>query len=341
MKPRHLAILFALALVLAACNGAGEGVDVNGEQGEDGVEAAPGTLVAAISSQPDQFDPHATTAYASFQVLENVYDTLVVPNPETLEFEPSLAEDWEVSDDDLTWTFNLRDGVTFHDGSEFAADDVVYSFNRIIDEELANAFRFANVDEVTAVDDLTVEVTVSEPTPNLLANIGGFKGMAILSEGAADDFDLATEANGTGPFLLESVGADSVNLGAFEDYWGEGPSVEGVEFRFIAESTTALTELRTGGVHWTDNVPPQEVQTLADDDQVVLETLPSVDYWYMTMNYDAEPFGDPDVRQAIALALDREAITEAAHFDAATVNQTAIPEDSVWYTDYAPYDQDQ
>lgn len=345
---RSILLGVTLALVMAAC-APGEPVQVDGETttgppAGDGTATQPsqagGTLIAAISSQPDQLDTHRTTAYASFQVLENVYDTLVVPAAEDLSFQPSLATDWEVSADNLTWTFNLREGVTFHDGSTFEAADVVYSFNRIIDEELANSFRFATVDEITAVDDMTLEIQLSEPTPNLLANVGGFKGMAIIPEGAADDYDLATEAVGTGPFSLEAVEPSEIRLSANPDYWGEGPFVDGVTYRFISEGSTALTELRTGGVHWTDNIPPQEIESLAGSDEVVLETVPSVDYWYWSANFNREPFGNPLVRQALAFAIDRESITQAAKFGAATVNQTAIPETSFWYLDYAPYSHD-
>jgi peptide/nickel transport system substrate-binding protein len=254
--------------------------------------------------------------------------------------QPSLAESWETSEDQLTWTFTLREGVTFHDGSEFDSADVVYSYNRIIDEELNNSYRFANVESVEADGPQTVVLTVSQPTPNLLALIGAFKGMAILPENAAEDLDLTTEANGTGPFMLESSDASSTVLTAYEDYWGGAPSVSGVEFRYITEPAAALTALRNGEVHWTDNVPPQQVSALEDDDEVELETTPSVDYWYMSMNLDRPPFDDVDVRRAIAFAVDREEVTEAARFDAARPNQTAIPEDSFFYNDYAPFERD-
>ncbi|WP_324275484.1 ABC transporter substrate-binding protein [Blastococcus brunescens] len=291
-----------------------------------------------MAAQPDQFDPHVTSAYPSFQVLENVYDTLVVPNAEDLTMEPSLATDWETSEDGLTWTFTLREDVTFHDGSEFDAADVVYSYNRIIDEELNNSYRFATVESVEAVDPQTVEITVSQPTPNLPALIGGFKGMAILPEGAADEFDLTTEAVGTGPFTLESSDASSTELAAYEDYWGGAPSIDGVEFRYITEPAAALTALENGEVQWTDNIPPQQIESLEGDDALELATTPSVDYWYMSMNYARPPFDNPLVRQAIATAVDREAVTEAARFGAAVPNQTAIPEDSFYHYDYAPFD---
>ncbi|TYP87256.1 ABC transporter substrate-binding protein [Blastococcus xanthinilyticus] len=334
---RLVSLVAAGALILTACGGGGESVDTGAGGGGSGGGS---TLVAAVGAQPDQFDPHVTSAYPSFQVLENVYDTLVVPNPEDLTMEPSLATDWETSEDGLTWTFTLREGVTFHDGSEFDAADVVYSYNRIIDEQLQNAYRFENVTGVEAVDPQTVEITLSQPTPNLPALIGGFKGTAIIPEGAAEEYDLTTEAVGTGPFTLESSDASSTELAAYEEYWGGPPSIDGVEFRYIAEPAAALTALENGEVDWTDNVPPQQIESLEGNDEVELQSIPSVDYWYMSMNFAREPFGNPLVRQAIATAIDREAVTEAARFGAAQANQTAIPEGNFFASDYAPFEAD-
>jgi peptide/nickel transport system substrate-binding protein len=325
------------ALVLTACTGGGESVDTRG--GGDG--GGDDVLVVAIGAQPDQFDPHVTSAYPSFQVLENVYDTLVVPNAENLTMEPGLAESWETSEDALTWTFALREGVTFHDGSEFDSADVVYSYNRIIDEDLVNSYRFADVESVEAPDARTVVIGLRQPTPNLLALIGAFKGMAILPEGAAEDLDLTTEANGTGPFELERSDASSTVLTAYEDYWGGAPSIDGVDFRYITEPAASLTALRNGEVQWTDNVPPQDVESLRGDDEVELDQTPSVDYWAMSMNYARPPFDNPLVRQAIATAVDRAQVTEAARLQAARPNQTAIPEGSFFHYDYAPFEPDQ
>src|SRR5690625_1045199 len=130
-----LAGLASLAL-LAACS-TGEPVDIDG----CGAEQAPGgdaqMLHVAIGGEPDQLDPNKTSSYFSFEVLENVYDTLVETD-ENLQMQPALAESWDISDDNLTWTFQLRDDVTFHDGSDFTSEDVAYSYHRIIDEELAN-----------------------------------------------------------------------------------------------------------------------------------------------------------------------------------------------------------
>ncbi len=126
-------------------------------------EDAGGTLVAAIGAEPDQLDPHVTSAYVSFQVLENVFDTLVEPD-ENLEMVPSLAESWEVSEDGLTYTFTLRDGVTWHDGTPLTADDVVYSYGRIR-ESANNGWRFGTVTDVSAPDDTTVVFTRQRAHP--------------------------------------------------------------------------------------------------------------------------------------------------------------------------------
>ncbi len=303
-------------------------------------EGAGGTLVAAISGEPDQLDPQATTSYNSFQVLENVFDTLVEPD-ENLQMQPALAEDWTISEDGLTYTFMLRDGVTWHDGSDFSADDVVYSFRRIIDTPMANNWRFSTVTDISAPDDSTVVFTVSQPTPNLLSNLGGFKGVAVVQQANVESGEIQTAPIGTGPFKLANyTSGTSIELVRNDDYWGGAPALDGVTFEFISDPTVALTNLQGGEVNWTDNLPPQQVSGLMDSSEVTVESAPSNDYWYFAANEAREPYSDVRVRQAIAYAIDREAITQAATFGNATINETAIPATSGWYFDYAPYTRD-
>ncbi len=322
------------ALTLAGCS-AGESVDIDGADSVDG-----DVLIAAIGGEPDQLDPQRTSSYFAFEVLENVFDTLVAPD-ENLEMQPALAESWEVSDDQLTWTFDLRDGVTFHDGSEFTSEDVVYSYRRIIDEQLANAWKFAAITDITAPDDDTVVITVAQPTPNLLSNLGGFKGMAIVQQENVESGDITTAPIGTGPFSVTGYSSgDRITLAANSDYWGGAPELGGVEFRFISEPATALAALRAGDIHWTDVVPPQQVSELESDDTVQLGLTPSSDYWYLALNEAREPWSDVRVRQALAYAIDRDAIVQAVSYGTAALNQLAIPEQSVWYTEYDEYSTD-
>ncbi len=367
---RVLVLLFAVALVAAACSG-GESVDVDGDSttttaassgdattttaatsdgdattttaAAGGGDAGGGAvLIAAQGAEPDRLDPHLTSAFASFQILENIYDTLVQPGDD-LSMEPALAESWEISDDNLTWTFKMRPGVTWHNGRPFTAADVEYSYNRILDPDFgaANAFRFASVESVTAVDDMTLEIKVTTPTPNLLVNIGGFKGMAIVPQEIVDDGTIDTSPVGTGPFKFVSSSPDQgITLERNDAYWraDEGlPYLDGIQFTQIPDPTVKLTNLQTGEVDWVDTVPPQQLSALESDDSVVVMRVPGGDYHYFASNQTREPFDNPDVRRAIATAINREEIAEAAQFGAAAANQAAIPEGTFWYFDYAPY----
>jgi peptide/nickel transport system substrate-binding protein len=333
LAARLAAVSVAAALGLGACS-SGDAVDT----GDD--EAGAGALTAAIAGEPDQLDPHKTTAYFSFQVLENVYDTLVEPDDD-LKMRPALAESWTTSPDQLSWTFTLRDGVTFHDGQPLTSADVVYSFDRIIDGKLSTAYRFESVKDVVAVDPKTVRIDLTGPTPNLLANIGSFKGTAIVQKKNVDDGKIASAPVGTGPFSFESYQrGTSISLARNDGYWGGAPKLPGVKFTFVKEPGTALANLKGGQVQWTDNIPPAQVESLTSGDEPVVRSVPSNDYWYFALNQAKKPFDDPRVRQAFAWAIDREAIAQAAKFGAAEVNQTAIPETSAWYYDYAPYSQD-
>ncbi len=334
-----LAILLMTALPLAVFAG--------GSTEEGGADASTSAmqdeemiLIAAQGSEPDQLDPHMTSAYASFQVLENVYDTLVQPAAD-LSMEPALAESWEISADNLTWTFTMRDGVTFHNGRELVADDVVYSFERIIAEGL-NGWRFGAVESVTAPDDSTVVITLTQPSPNLLVSIGGFKGMAIVPREIVENGTIGTSPVGTGPFRFVSQSPDEgIVLEKNPDYWraDEGlPMLDGIRFMQIPDAGTKLTALRTGEVHWIDTVPPQNIESLSSEAGIAVGRVPGGDYHYFALNQAREPFDDVRVRQALATAINRAEIAEAAQFGAATANQTAIPaSNAAWYFDYAPY----
>jgi peptide/nickel transport system substrate-binding protein len=299
-----------------------------------------GNLIAAIAGEPDQLDPQKTTAYFSFEVLENVFDTLVEPDA-NLEMRPALAQSWRVSPDQLTWSFQLRKGVTFQDGSPFTADDVVYSYRRIKDEKLSNVDKFSAVTDVSAPNPDTVIIRVKQPTPNLLTNLGGFKGMAIVQRKNVESGQISTHPVGTGPFAFASQkSGDSIALTANPNYWGGRPKVPGVTFRFISEPSTALSALQAGEIDWTDSIPTQRVAQLKNDDSIKLAVTPSNDYWYLALNEAREPWKDPRVRQAIAYAIDRKAIVQATSYGTAAANQLAIPEGNPWYTPYDEYSYD-
>ncbi|MDH2444499.1 ABC transporter substrate-binding protein [Amnibacterium sp. CER49] len=331
--PAVIAGAVAAALLLAGCS-TGSKVDVKGSGGAGG---ASGTLKVAIAGEPDQLDPQKTSSYFSFEVLENVFDTLVEPDAK-LTMQPALAKSWTTSTDQLTWTFSLRQGVTFQDGSKFSASDVVYSYNRIIDDKLSNAYKFANVKSVTAKDPSTVVISLKQPTPNLLSNLGGFKGMAIVEKSNVTDKKIATQPIGTGPFSVAKwTQGDSITLKANPKYWGGAPKVAGITYRFISSGATAIAALKSGEIDWTDSIPAQQVSTLKSASGITLGNVPSNDYWYLALNEKRKPWNDVRVRQAIAYAINRDDIVKVAKYGNAQVNELAIPKQSAWYTSYDKY----
>jgi peptide/nickel transport system substrate-binding protein len=330
---RHLAAVIATMVALFVTVSCAQAQRVDLGQGS-------GNLIAAIAGEPDQLDPQKTSAYFSFEVLENVFDTLVEPDA-NLEMQPALAKAWSISPDQLTWTFHLRNGVTFQDGSPFTAEDVVYSYRRIIDEKLSNVDKFSAVTDVSAPDPDTVLIRVKQPTPNLLTNLGGFKGMAIVQRKNVESGQIATHPVGTGPFAFASQkSGDSITLTANPTYWGGRPKVPGVTFRFISEPSTALSALQAGEIDWTDAIPTQRVAQLKNDDSIKLAVTPSNDYWYLALNEARDPWRDPRVRKAIAYAIDRNAIVQATSYGTAEANQLAIPEGNPWFTPYDKYRYD-
>lgn len=332
MKPAAvITAVLVIAASLAGCS-TGQRVDLGGQSA--------GNLTAAIAGEPDQLDPQKSTAYFSFEVLENVYDTLVEPD-ENLEMRPALAQSWQVSPDQLAWTFHLRPGVTWHDSSPFTADDVVYSYRRIIDGKLANSDKFSAVRDVSAPNPATVVITLARPTPNLLTNLGGFKGTAIVQRANVESGQIATHPVGTGPFAFAGrKSGDSITLTANTNYWAGAPKVRGVTFRFISEPSTALSALQAGEIDWTDAIPPQRVEQLKGDDSIHLAVTPSNDYWYLALNEARAPWNDVRVRQAVAYAIDRDSIVQATSYGTATANQLAIPRGNPWYTPYEGYRHD-
>jgi peptide/nickel transport system substrate-binding protein len=338
MRMRWIAGLGVLTVSLAACS-AGGSVNVGGTSSSaSGASGSGGsTLTAAISGEPDQLDPQKTSDYNSFEVLENVFDTLVEPNA-SLQMEPGLATSWTTSKNQLTWTFTLR-STTWQDGTPFTSADVAYSFNRIIGQKLPNAYRFAEVKSVTADGPHKVVLTLKQPTPDLLTDIGGFMGVAIVQQKNVESGQIAQHPVGTGPYKLVSWDHGlSITLAANPHYWGGAPKIPTIKYEFVSNPTVALQDLEGGEVQWTDNLPPQQVQSLQKSaNGFTVKSVPSTDYWYMTLNEARKPYNDVRVRQAIASAINPGAIVQAATFGNATANETAIPKTSQWYYDYSPY----
>jgi len=301
-----------------------------------------GTLTAAIGADPVNLDPAISSAYSTFEVLENVYNQLVGLD-ENLQVVPELAESWTVSADKKTYTFKLRQGVKFHNGRELVADDVVYSYERIRNPDTQSgwAYLFDPIDTIKAVDQYTVEISSKEVYAPLLTKLAG-GGTAIVPKEDVDAGTLDQTPDGTGPFkFVEFVPADHLTLVRNESYWEEGlPYLDSIVFKPIPDETVRLTNLETANVDWVDSVPGKDLDRLKDSKDLVVQQVAGTSYTYLGMNLKRDPLSDKRVRQAISYALDREEIAAIAAYDLAQGSDNPIPEGNFWKADYSPYTQD-
>lgn len=300
------AALAATSLVLAACSGDGEGGD-DGATGGDGG----GTLVVGVTSDPDTLFPWKATQFQAVDVAQNLYGTLTELDPE-LEVVPGLAEEWDVSEDGLTMTFTLREGVTFHDGSELDSEDVVHSLESIMDEATAAvaAATLGSVESVEAPDATTVVLNLSAPDSSILAGLASVN-LAIISSEDSEQ-TLTTEANGTGPFQLEErTPNQSLTVSSFADYWGGEPELDGVEFRVIPDETSIVSALQSGNVHLAVFDDPLVAQSAESPDVEIAET-PQLAYHVLQLNAREAPLDDVNVRLAIQCAIDRQEVLDTA-----------------------------
>lgn len=330
----------SLGAVVAACGGAPASAPASG-----GTSAPPaggpksgGILKAALTGEPDTLDPATSAIYTATQVFANVFSTLVALD-ENNEFYGVLATKWELTDP-TTWVFDLVDNATFHNGEPFTADDVKYTFERLLDPATAatGASLFESID--------TIEVT--SPTQvifHLKSSFGPFL-INLINEGwivnktAIDAGDSARNPVGTGPFkFVEWVQGDHATLARNEDYFVAGrPYLDGVEFRFLLVDQSRIEALRSGDLDWVDAVPLQQLTTLAADPEFTYVTNPVAGIPdFLSFNTAKPPFDNIKLRQAIAWAVDRTQIRDIAYFGAGEVGTAEVPSASFWYTGEDPY----
>ena len=303
-----------------------------------------GTLRAAWSAEWVSLDPHLSSAGSSFAVLANVIEALTDYNDD-MDLVGELATSWEQSEDGLTWTFHLREGVQFSNGREFTADDVVYSFERIHDPVVGSGdVNNCGGEGATfaAPDPLTFTVTTVEPNFILPVNVAGAASCAIIAEESVGDDGQIVVPIGTGPFIIDSVtGTTDMVLVKNPNYWQERlPYLDRVEITVIPVSAVGETGLLGGQVEWIMDPAPQCYEALQSNPDIVIGEAPQLAYHYVGLNLNREPLNDVRVRQAIAYAIDRQMICEAGAFGLCTPIHGPTAPGSAWYFDYAPYERD-
>lgn len=344
---RLLTLTLVIALVAAACGGDDTGSDdATTTTAEDaGTDDRPAEIVVTHPQEPPNWNYWQTGATAlTAPTYLNVIQPLVERQADG-SVEPLLAESWDVSDDSLEYTFHLRGDVTFHDGTELDAADVVYSLLKNAESPNGNmANALAVVEAVEAVDDRTVSVRLSQASQGFLQAVGMNSGI-IVPDGFHENNEPESEMIGTGPYVFGAYRPDvDLTLDRFDDYWGELPFFEKVTWRFIPDETAALNALEAGDVDMVGAVLGEgvdRIESLAtqDDFQVLLPAPNEQAYFYF--NSEVETFQDERVRQAIAHGIDREAHLIAAVSGYGEVNCVhSVPYSEPYRTDYCPYDYD-
>lgn len=315
-------------------------------------QTPPGVLIVGQIAEPKSLDPHVATALNDFRILMNVYDGLVRFHDGTLEVEPALAKSWTISADGLTYTFKLRDDVSFHDGSRFDAEAVKFNFDRMLDEThpyhdtgpFPLAFFFGAVEAVTAVDADTVEFRLTEPYAPFLSNLAYPTGLIVSPAQVRNHGrDYGRHPSGTGPFrFVEWQSNARVVVERNPDYWGGPPPLEAVVFRPITDANTRVAEMLAGGIDLMVEVPPDSLSVFAKDPGFQVHKQAGPHVWFLILNTREGPFADRRMRQAANYAIDKRALVEDILQGTAEIAAGPTPPAFAWAhnDDLAPYPHD-
>jgi peptide/nickel transport system substrate-binding protein len=270
------------------------------------------TLVVALVSHAPTLDPHMHFERVGILVNINMFDSLLHKNTR-LEYEPSLATSWKALND-TTWEFKLRKGVKFHNGDVMTAEDVKYSFDRVLDQTKKSP-QYGNVraiKEVRIVNPDTIHILTDKPFPLLLERLVFFpvvpkKHIEKVGDQAFGD----SAAVGTGPWkLVEHKRGQQIRLEAFDQHWRGKPAFKHLVIRAIPEVATQIAELKTGGVDIIRNVSADLVPDLKSHAQTYVSSAPILRTHYVQLDMRSEPFNKKLARQAANYAIDREAIVQ-------------------------------
>ena len=302
-------------------------------------QTPPNVLVVGQIAEPKSLDPQAVTAVNDFRILMNVYDGLVRYKSGTLEVEPALATSWTISADGTEYTFKLRRGVKFHDGSGFDAADVEFNFDRMLDENhpyhhtgpFPLSFFFSAIEDVEAVDASTVRFKLNAPYAPFLSNLAYPTGLIVSPESVQEhDKEFGRNPSGTGPFKFAEWESNAkVVVTRNADYWDGAPSLEAVVFRPITDGNTRVAEMLSGGLDVMVEIPPDSVAQFNGNGFNLLEQA-GPHLWFLILNAKEGPFADKRVRQAINYAIDKKTLVEQVLQGTAEVASGPTPPAFSW-----------
>jgi Bacterial extracellular solute-binding proteins, family 5 Middle. len=320
---RSFFVFIVFSLFLAACSGDSDKTGKDGGSGGKGKEKS--ELVFGRGGDSTSLDPGATTEGEAFKVTENIFEKLINFGEQNTELVEGLATKWEVSDDGLVYVFQLRQGVKFHDGTDFNAEAVVINFKRWMDGNAGKtgdeipfpyfASQFGdNIEKVEATGEYEVTFTLKNPQSTFLKNLA-MSPFAITSPAALEKYGDKINENpvGTGPYkFVEWRRNDRIVLEKFQDYWNpEYPKIDRLIFRSIPDNSARVNALLTGEVDLIDGINYSDVKTIEGQKDLQIFTRPSMNVAYVGLTVNRKPLDNKLVRQALNHAVDKNAIIEA------------------------------
>lgn len=265
-----------------------------------------------IASEVTSLDPYNTTASADYQVFLQMYEGMFFLNSD-MELEPRVAESYSVAEDGMTYTFNIRKGVKFHNGEELKASDVVFSIERAM-ASTAMANRTASIESVKAVDDYTVEVKtidVMAAALNQIAEIDIMSEAIVTAEG--ENFGQTAVDAGTGPYMLDTYDRSTkITMKGFDDYYRGAPAIKDVTFSVMTDSSTSLISFEAGELDLI-SCPLSSWNNVSANPAYKTELVDTTHISYVALNRSVAPFDNADLRKAIAYAINKEACIIAAY----------------------------
>lgn len=281
-------------------------------------DAVPGgTLRIGVQGDPVELDPGLVLLDAAGLVIDFAYEGLTHEGPD-LSPQPRLATDWTVSDDGLTYIFNLRQGVKFHNGRDFVADDVKYTIDRVMNPDTGSPWQgdASSIDSVEVIDDATVAIHLNRPDVSILSTLTR-RGFTIVPQEEVEAHgDLRQVMVGTGPFkFVEFIPNSHLILEKNVDYWLEGrPYLDSVEIQVIPDGTARTTALVSGTVDLIESTPAMDYAIIDADENLARVGGESANLRWIVFNQRREPWDRVEVRQAIAKGIVRQQIIDAAVF---------------------------
>ena len=337
MGTRYVSVVALVLMALVAIGG----VFAAGEQEMEQEERD--TLTIGMGAEPESLDPVNMTSAPAATVGEHVVERLIYME-EDGSLTPMLATSWESNDAGTVWTFSIREGVEFHDGEPLNAEAVAVNLRRFVNPDVGAAYAFllGTVEEIEAVGEYTLQLTLSQPFAPILSHLShSFVGIVSPAQLEALAPDETFESPiGTGPYeMVEWNRGENISVSVNEDYWGDVPAIPNVNFRFIPESSALIVALETGDIDAMMRVPPQEVERLEDDPDIEVVRESSVRTIYIGFNNEKEPFDDARIRRALNYAVDKQAIVDGL-FEGFTVADAPVVPAVFGHESVGPYEYD-